>query len=253
MKKSSHLKLALRPLSASQETRTVTLVPISSSWTSELFLIHHVEDLPTVSTYRERLSFFFLLTQSELFFFSDQDAEDAVAFILTKSDYDLSRLSIGGHSAGGNLAISASSLFGSKISAVACFYPKVDFTKRENQPERKQRSGIVLSPFLSYYFGSSYLVNEEDRFNPKCSPILLEASTFPKTVFVTTGNADLLFPEGKAFIQKLKEDGHQDAVFLEIDGEGHAWEKRPNCKESQEKKEEALAGYVEAIKRGWNH
>jgi len=184
---------------------------------------------------------------------ADHDAEDAVAWVLTQSDkFDLSKFSLSGHSAGGNLALATSSLNTSKISSVVCLYPKTNWVgPGKKQPNPNMRSGIVLTPFLTKYFDTSYILNEEDRLNPKASPILQDSNKFPKTVFIATGDADLLYYDGKDFIEKLQRDGHQDAVFLKVEGEGHTFEKHPNCKISEDRKKETYEAMAEAIKRGW--
>jgi len=107
-----------------------------------------------------------------------------------------------------------------------------------------------LHPFISRYFDASYLLNEEDRSNFKASPCFADTASFPSIVFVTTGDADVLYNEGAKFIEKLKEEGHEDSSFLNLEGEGHGFDKMPRNDLSKKRKKEAYEAVAAAIKRG---
>jgi len=186
---------------------------------------------------------------------TDHDAEDVVSWVLGQpSRFDLSKVSLGGHSAGGNLAIATSSVFNPKINSVVCAYPRVDFVgPYKKQPVSEMRTGFELTPWLMNLQDDAYLLNSDDKFNPKASPTLMDLKTFPKTVFISAGNADFLYHEGKDFIEKLNKDGHPDAVKSTMEGEGHGFDKVVNNEVTQKNVKEFQDQMMEAIKRGWKN
>ena len=99
----------------------------------------------------------------------------------------------------------------------------------------------------------AYFLKSDDRVNPKASPTLMDLKTFPKTVFISVGDADLLYNESKEFIEKLNKDGHPDAVMLTMEGEGHAFDKEATNEIAQKNVKEFDEAMIEAIKRGWKN
>lgn len=87
--------------------------------------------------------------------------------------------------------------------------------------------GILATRLRSYFVPSNscYLVINSDRADPLLSPICADSSSFPKSVFVSAGTGDTLHSDGLRIVEKLKADGHPNAIFLECKGVGHGYEK----------------------------
>jgi hypothetical protein len=51
--------------------------------------------------------------------------------------------------------------------------------------------------------------------------------TFPKFVYLACGNADGLYDPCVRFVERLKEIGHSDAVFMGAEYEGRLFDKKP--------------------------
>jgi acetyl esterase/lipase len=181
-----------------------------------------------------------------------QDAEDVAHYILANPDqYDPSNIFTCGFSAGGNLAlVTASSLGPERLKGVICLYPSLDKTKPHTAPEKHMRSGVTVSPFMSNLFHESYILPEQSRSDPRISPIFAPTESFPEFIFVACGNADICYDPCVRFVERLKEAGHKNIVFLTAEYEGHAFDKRTKeGTESEEMKDRMYASAVEMINR----
>jgi acetyl esterase/lipase len=106
--------------------------------------------------------------------------------------WDPSKLTIGGYSAGANLAISvtAAALPSKDIKAVVAWYPPIDFPRRDLPSERQRYKehkpeypGTDLPKNVTDFFDGCY-IGKGDKRDPKISPYLADLTGFPPT-FVT--------------------------------------------------------------------
>ncbi|EPQ28751.1 uncharacterized protein PFL1_03554 [Pseudozyma flocculosa PF-1] len=184
------------------------------------------------------------------------DAEDVVAYFLSKPEvYDVSKVTVGGFSAGGSLALGVATRFGpSRIRAAACIYPPCDFTVPIGTSPvacPKPRSGFPLPPWMSRLFNACYILPGTDRADPRLSPIKAAASDFPDTVFIACGNGDTLYDGGKRTIEKLQRDGHKRAEFMHIENEGHGFDKMARHPESKRNKQQMYDRLYQVIQESW--
>ena len=122
---------------------------------------------------------------------------------------DVSRLSVAGDSAGGNLATVvahlATALDGPTLQAQAPIYPvtNVDFS---TVSYLAYGENYGLDAQAMQWFSQHY--TEEANFtNPFVSPLQLEnVRNMPKTLIIAA-EADVLFDEGLSYAQKLKAAG----------------------------------------------
>ncbi|PWN46458.1 alpha/beta-hydrolase, partial [Violaceomyces palustris] len=182
-----------------------------------------------------------------------------LSYVRSKPElYDLKRLTISGFSAGANLALSlsASSVAsqGSEgVKSVQAFYPKTDFTRiGDSAPNKsRMRSGIDLSPFLVDLFNRSYVLPNQSRSDVRLSPHFFESQRFPKRINVFCGDCDLLYPDAKEFVERLRKEGKELVLFHTIEGEGHAWDKMARTKESREERDRCYQLSIESILESW--
>lgn len=122
---------------------------------------------------------------------------------------DASSIGVGGESAGGNLAVTAALMSRERgapsLSFQVLLYPPTDLSKE--YPSQHMFDGYFLSREEIRYFENHYLRSEEDRKNIYASPLLAEdLSSLPPALLVTA-EFDPLLDEGKAFAERLMEEG----------------------------------------------
>ncbi|CAD6884318.1 unnamed protein product [Tilletia controversa] len=216
-----------------------------------------------------------------------EDIEDVIRYIHSKPDvYDRTRISIGGFSAGATLAISASYTVATgkafatataadadvpnaekpspslriPISSVSSAYPATDMRpdgERETAREPLMKvdpsgNGAALPKGLTDWFTKAYLVHPEtEAFDKRVSVTLIDQSDLPRHLLVATGEADSLFPEAKQFVEKMKEQGHPNACFLTLGGEGHGFDKHPSTLMARLHTDALNMKVLENILAGW--
>ncbi|HQK31073.1 MAG TPA: alpha/beta hydrolase [Phycicoccus sp.] len=139
-----------------------------------------------------------------------EDLESALAWADAHAGdlgFDMSRLAVGGDSAGGNLAAALTLRLrdsGRPLSAQLLIYPALDATM--STPSGQSYSGpgakpAALSTVWDWYAGGA------DRANPEISPLLApDVSGLPPTL-VMTAAYDVLHDEGEAYAVRLREAG----------------------------------------------
>ena len=134
---------------------------------------------------------------------------------------DRNRLSIGGDSAGGNLAISTNLLLMKNGDPLPLYqfliYPCID-KDFDNYSYVKHAEAPFLTKKMMLWFFDTYLNGTEDYSNPLAFPILQKSfSGMPKTVLLNA-ELDPLATEGKKLAKKLINDGvpvfHKEAQSL---------------------------------------
>ncbi|PWN30751.1 alpha/beta-hydrolase [Jaminaea rosea] len=188
-----------------------------------------------------------------------QDAEDAILYALSQSGrWDTRRCTVGGFSAGGNLALCASTLHGKDLCGVLAFYPPTNLSvdrELKAPPPEKHSGAIPLG--VAKMFDQSYILSVGvDRTHPLVSPVKADPGSFPPLVWLTCARGDTLYRDGKALIEKLKGtpegQGPSDLYFHDVSGEGHAFDKAARKGTARDaKREESYKLALEAVQRAW--
>jgi acetyl esterase/lipase len=172
---------------------------------------------------------------------------------------DVSRVTLTGFSAGGNLAITVplrlqnriqndtgsdivgpsdstqnlvSGFANLQIVAVFAWYPLLDFVaSREHRRAISVIPGKTMPAFFTTLFDESYIPNYADRASPFASPerapdqMLNEG--LPNHIFLYTCEWDMLLHEGQRFVRRLEGMGKKVRAMM-IEKAPHAWDKSPN-------------------------
>ncbi|KAJ9149885.1 Triacylglycerol lipase [Pleurostoma richardsiae] len=148
---------------------------------------------------------------------------------------DLSKVAIGGSSAGGNLAAIAThkALATSNVRFLAqlLIVPVTDNTAsvETNKTYKDCEFTAALPAEKMLWYRRHYLPNEEDWANPEASPLLYPTANFSKLppAVVIVGGLDVLREEGEQYAKKLRDAGVAAEVvvmegmphpFLAMDG-----------------------------------
>ena len=123
---------------------------------------------------------------------------------------DAERLSVGGDSAGGNLAavvaIAARDGDGPAISGQVLIYPATD-ASRTHPSHSEPETSILLTHSVTRYFYDSYLNSAADVHDWRASPARASTLIGLPPAYVLTAGADPLRDEGDEYAHRLKEAG----------------------------------------------
>lgn len=166
------------------------------------------------------------------------DAEDAIKWVLSKPDlFDLSKLSLSGFSAGGNLALVASSALFPKqtFDNAIAIYPPTDLAKDPSTKTPPDTSGKPIPSWLCNIFDDAYMPPGVDRKGPTVSPFYTDGERFPDKLLIITCACDSLCLETEALADKIRAVPGKSVVSKRMDGCNHAWDKSCNPGSMQEK------------------
>jgi acetyl esterase len=126
---------------------------------------------------------------------------------------DRARIAVGGDSAGGNLAAVVTNLAKGKKAPSICYqlllYPSTKLAGEPTVSMKENSEGYFLTSGTMAWFRDCYLNSEEDKQNPKASPMLFgNFKDLPPTL-VITAEYDPLRDEGEEYADKLAEAGVQ--------------------------------------------
>jgi len=123
---------------------------------------------------------------------------------------DASRLSVGGDSAGGNLAavvaITARDGNGPTIAGQVLIYPGTDFAMTHPSHSEPETS-ILLTHSVIRWFRDNYLNGAADVDDWRASPARIKSLAGLPPAYVLTAGADPLRDEGDEYAKRLKEAG----------------------------------------------
>ena len=123
---------------------------------------------------------------------------------------DVTRLAIGGDSAGGNLAAVVAQMArdqgGPALAFQLLIYPATDFTAQTNSKE-ENATGYFLTKQDMTWFMNHYLPNEDQTTNPQASPALATNLHHLPPALIITAEYDPLRDEGEAYGQRLQKAG----------------------------------------------
>lgn len=123
---------------------------------------------------------------------------------------DPQRIAVGGDSAGGNLSaiIAQEAVRDDSLVAPAfqlLIYPATDFAE-EHPSRRANGEGFLLTKTFMDLVEENYLAGDEDRADPRLSPLRHDPAGVAPAYVVTAG-FDPLLDEGTLYAEKLKEAG----------------------------------------------
>ncbi|KZT53139.1 hypothetical protein CALCODRAFT_440514 [Calocera cornea HHB12733] len=165
------------------------------------------------------------------------DARAVLAWVRedTLGLFDTSRITVGGFSAGGNLALALAATAEPGVQGMIAFYPPVDLTgpySRKPAPARTKldrNSGMVISPSDEERSRKAYLLalsaSEQALPDPRYSPLFASPDKFPGggRTMILTCEYDYLAAEGEALARALEEAG-REPVAIRVEGKGHSWD-----------------------------
>jgi acetyl esterase/lipase len=142
-----------------------------------------------------------------------EDAITATQWIAdnaTSLGIDATRLSVGGDSAGGNLAavvaLSARDGNGPAIAGQVLIYPATDFAF-EHPSHREPETSILLTHSVMRWFRDHYLNGAADIHDWRASPAKAKTLIGLPPAYVLTAGADPLRDEGNDYARRLAEAG----------------------------------------------
>lgn len=117
------------------------------------------------------------------------DAVDVVDYIKANKElYDLSHLTIGGQSSGGNLALAVAAHLKGTFKGVISMYSVTDFVQplsaRSVPKIPKGCPGQELNKFTGEMVERFYLPEGVDRSDPRLSPLQAPGDAFPPATFM---------------------------------------------------------------------
>ncbi|KAL2850729.1 Alpha/Beta hydrolase protein [Aspergillus pseudoustus] len=180
------------------------------------------------------------------------DVEDFVNWVLQQpQEFDRSRIALSGFSAGGNLALAASSnLFRREtFYAVLTFYPPVDLYTEPGSKTAPDPAGKPLPAPLARFFDKCYIPSSHNTKDPRISPYYAQPERFPDRILIITAAGDGLAPEAERLAAKLGNDSSRKVVSQRMDGCNHGWNISPKTPVEREARDRAY-GMVVAMLNG---
>lgn len=156
------------------------------------------------------------------------DVEDAIKYVFTRPDeFDLTRVSISGFSAGGNLALAAASnLFPrDTFRSLLAIYPVTDLSPGPASKIAPARGDFAIPLPVMRLFDRCYIPSSFDKRDPRISPLYAQADRFPRRVLMITADGDTLALEAEELARKIKELQGWHVVSERMQGCSHGWDK----------------------------
>jgi len=136
-----------------------------------------------------------------------------VADNAAKLGIEPSRLTVGGDSAGGNLAtvisLKARDEQGPPIALQVLVYPVTDLSRLDTPSYQEFADGYDLTKAAMEWFRDHYLRTPEDAFHPHVSPLHAQNLSGLPPALILTAECDPLRDEGEAYARSLELAGTQ--------------------------------------------
>jgi acetyl esterase len=134
-----------------------------------------------------------------------------VAENANRIDGDLTRIAVGGDSAGGNLAIvvclMAREKGGPSLIYQLLVYPATNLSSLDTNSYREHGEGYILTKEAMEYYRDHYIGRKEELRNPYASPLLAQELSGLPAALVITAEFDVLTDEAEAYADRLREAG----------------------------------------------
>ena len=170
------------------------------------------------------------------------DVEDVINWVLAQPEgFDVSRFALSGYSAGGNLALVASSHIFPKerFRHVAAIYPVTDLATYPNlKHPPPDRSGTPIPNWLAATFNHYYLSPSVDRKDPKASPSHMPVERLPASTMILTCACDSLCIEAEDLASRIAAVPGNTVVRSRMEKCDHGWDKLARKGSYQEKEKE---------------
>ncbi|KAL3455849.1 Alpha/Beta hydrolase protein [Aspergillus heterothallicus] len=200
-----------------------------------------------------------------------EDIAAVISHVLSQpGKYDITRISIGGFSAGGNLATSAAVNYFPRgtFQNLIVFYPVLDgsicgYMKIASMPAehrgRPAYGGMGSVPAcVMQFFQACYISSVEGDLgetglrDPRISPVYADLDRFPKRCLFVTAEFDCLAGEVEGLVKRLqakraREEGDTDIEIIKAVMCGHAFDKRATPGSEREKIKMEIYGRVAAF------
>lgn len=182
------------------------------------------------------------------------DVQDAINYVLGRPDeFDLTRISLSGFSAGANLvlAVSANVFPEDTFRSLIAFYPVTDLSPGSGSkvaPNAQEKKKIP--PFVARLFNRCYVPVGVDHRDPRISPRFAQVERFPRRVLMITADGDNLAPEGEELAAQVSKLEGRHVVCRRMVGCAHGWDKSTRSSSPQhqvEAKEQAYRLAVEML------
>ncbi|CAG7939923.1 unnamed protein product [Penicillium nalgiovense] len=173
------------------------------------------------------------------------DVEDVVKWVLSRpTEFLPSRISISGFSAGGNLALVASStLFPRQFEKVLAVYPAVNLFQDGASKAAPDPNGEPIPTWMTDIFTDCY-VGQNNKKDPRISPFFSAPESFPdKCCFVTCAR-DNLCPEAEDLAMQIKSAPGKLVYHRRMDECGHAFDKTYKLGSTEEKVKDAAYSFL---------
>jgi len=122
---------------------------------------------------------------------------------------DATRIAVGGHSAGGNLAAAICLLNKERGDELNIVYQVLDYAPLDlaTDPEQKPQFPEAIPNDISRIFNACYLEHPEDARNPLASPVFASSLSGLPSALVITAERDSLAAEAVGYAKHLEEAG----------------------------------------------
>ncbi|KAG8689503.1 hypothetical protein FRC11_002260 [Ceratobasidium sp. 423] len=159
------------------------------------------------------------------------DVRDIIAYVTANKEgyFDTSRITIGGFSAGGTLALTAGvGQPKGTLKAAIAFYPCVDLSLDmaiQAPPPVSRGNTNPIPPWFNQLVCRGYTPRGTDMSDPRLSPINAPPTTLPEHVLVVVCEEDPLRYDAVEYAKKFKKEGAK-ILLKELPKVVHAWDKR---------------------------
>ncbi len=143
-----------------------------------------------------------------------EDAYSATRWVAANTDRldgDPARISVGGDSAGGNLAAVVSLMARDKGGPALIYqlliYPTTNLSSFDTKSFSEHGERYILTKASMAYYRDHYIGGKEDAENPYASPLLAKDLKGLPPALVITAEFDVLTDESKAYAERLVEAG----------------------------------------------
>ncbi|KAK9481859.1 Alpha/Beta hydrolase protein [Lipomyces starkeyi] len=200
------------------------------------------------------------------------DGVDAILWIWEHAhelNLDRTRIALSGFSAGGNLSFAVALKLNEivqkrmarveiQLVGIVAFYPSVDWTQTRADRTASNiisREKSLIPERMFKFFDASYLYPQPiDMGSPYLSPGLaseqLLVAGLPERLMVYSCEWDQLLVETEKFRQQLQGLGKKVGGRM-VEGEAHAWDKRPSFMKGDEKRDRVYAESTAALGKMW--
>lgn len=161
---------------------------------------------------------------------------------------DPSWISVGGDSAGGNMAaalpIRIRDEGGRPPEATVLMCPITNFFVEEHESfERLAPLGIIYDTAFVGYIRGAYAVHYRNWSHPHVSPALADLRGYPPTI-VVSGTADPIVDDNLAFVAKLREIGNEEVVSFVRERMPHGYYFFPGLLKEGDEAFDAIAEFL---------